>query len=142
MIQMRIFYIDYENVHYDGLDGVENISCKDKIIIFGGTNDGIRFSDINCLLKTKAKLEFVTVSTGKKDALDFQLVSHLMLNIDKRYEYFIIAKDTGYNYAIEMANRLGYSNIKRFDSIKASLSLPESSVVECNVITAVPLTKW
>lgn len=139
---MRIFYIDYENVHYNGLDGVECISCKDKVIIFGGTNDGIRFSDINCLLKTKAKLEFVTVSTGKKDALDFQLVSHLMLNIDKRYEYFIIAKDTGYNYAIEMANRLGYSNIKRFDSIKASLSLSESSVVESAVITDIPLSKW
>ena len=139
---MRIFYIDYENVHYVGLAGIENISCKDKIIIFGGINEGIRFEDISRLLKTKAKLDFVTVLTGKKDALDFQLVSHLMLNIDKRYEYFIIAKDTGYDYAIEMAKCFGYSNIKRFDSIKTSLSLPESSVVESAVITDIPLSKW
>ena len=68
-------------------------------------------------MKSKAQLEILPVQTGKKDALDFQLVTHLMLKYNNKNEYVIISKDQGYDFAIEMAKTLGKENIKRFDTI-------------------------
>ena len=114
---MRIFYIDYENVRTDGLRGIDKIDTKTKVYLVCGINDCIRLIDVNYIMKSRAKFEILPVQTGKKDALDFQLVTHLMLNYSKHNEYVIISKDQGYDFAIEMAKTLGKENIKRFDTI-------------------------
>ena len=114
---MRIFYIDYENVRTEGLRGIDKIDTKTKVFLVCGINDCIRLIDVNYIMKSKAKLEILPVQTGKKDALDFQLVTHLMLKYNKKNEYVIISKDQGYDFAIEMAKTLGKENIKRFDTI-------------------------
>lgn len=118
---MRIFYIDYENVRQEGFRGIEKISKADKVYILGGINDTIRLVDIGYFMKIKAKFEIVLVSTGKKDALDFQLVTHLMLKYNKKNEYIIVSKDQGYDFAIEMAERLGKDKITRFATIEEAL---------------------
>ena len=80
---MRIFYIDYENVRTEGLRGIDKIDTKTKVFLVCGINDCIRLIDVNYIMKSKAKLEILPVQTGKKDALDFQLVTHLMLKYNK-----------------------------------------------------------
>ena len=114
---MRIFYIDYENVRTEGLRGIDKIDTKTKVFLVCGINDCIRLIDVNYIMKSKAKLEILPVQTGKKDALDFQLVTHLMLKYNNKNEYVIISKDQGYDFAIEMAKTLGKECIKRFDTI-------------------------
>lgn len=119
---MKVYYVDYENVNHWGLEGIEKLSRSSKVYIVCRDTDTLRFMDINPLLETKANIEILTVSTGGrdapsfqlKDALGFQLITHLMLKYNKNNEYFIIAKDKVYDFAIEMAKRLGKDNIKRF----------------------------
>ena len=127
---MRIFYIDYENVRTEGLRGIDKIDTKTKVFIVCGINDCIRLIDVNYIMKSKAKLEILPVQTGKKDALDFQLVTHLMLKYNKKNEYVIISKDQGYDFAIEMAKTLGKENIKRFDTVNEAYEEAKKSKVE------------
>ena len=50
-----IALIDYENVNSNGLKGVENVSSKDKLIIFYKENSTITMSAHKKLESTKAE---------------------------------------------------------------------------------------
>lgn len=135
----RIFYIDYENVTSNGFNGCENLTKQDKIIIFaGGGADGIGRDAAKILLYTKAKIEIINVQVGMKDALDFQLVTHISNQCKKKNVYYILSKDKGYDFAVYMLNRLGYCNINRCESVASALhfDIGTSSVSDKSTVTA------
>lgn len=115
-VVIMIALIDYENVGSNGLKGVENISSKDKIIIFYKENSTLTMSAHKKLECSKAEKEYICVKKNTKNALDFQLVAYLGLLCYKEpdKEYAIISNDGGFDSAIEFlkAFKIGrYSNL-------------------------------
>ncbi len=103
----RVYLIDYENVHKEGLEGAEALSGYDRIILFYSVKaDSISIDTLN---KCKAKIEFIKAEVGTLNALDFQLVAHLFYNMKKNKDYFIITRDQGFRAILNMAKNTGVS---------------------------------
>lgn len=114
-----IALIDYENVNSSGLKGVENISSKDRLIIFYKENSTITMSSHKKLESTKANKEYICVKKSTKNALDFQLVAYLgvLCSKDPTQEYVIISNDGGFDSAIDF---LSDFNITRYTNLALS----------------------
>ena len=73
-----IYLIDFENVHSDGLKGIEQLGKKDKCYIFYSEHAGVlTFNMHKRITESKADIFYVEAQVGMKNALDFQLVSYL-----------------------------------------------------------------
>lgn len=125
---MRVFLIDFENVHNDGLAGIDMLTDDDEVVIFYSANaDSISFELLHKFMFSKAKLNYYKVRRGGKNALDFQLSSYLgyRLKIEPDAEFYIISKDNGFDFVIDFWS-YGYVDIspylKRFISIKTMLA--------------------
>jgi len=91
---MRYYLIDYENVHAEGMHGsrLANMEAAQIKIFYSGN-----------ISPPDGTFEFIKLKRSGKNALDFQIVSHLATLIvkDPIAEYFIISKDQGYLSAID-----------------------------------------
>jgi len=72
---MRELFIDFENVHKSGLEGIESLSRFDRVFLF--YSDAAESIDIDQIVSCKARLKFVKAVNGQPNALDFQLVAFL-----------------------------------------------------------------
>lgn len=114
---MRRIYVDYENVQSFGLNGIEMLSEEDKVVLFYSIHaETMRIGVVRKLIASDAQITFVEAETGSLNALDFQLVAALFMNIKQDREYFIVSKDSGFDPAIHMGESAGYS-ICRITSI-------------------------
>jgi len=125
---MRIFLIDYENVHSDGMVGVDMLSEDDEVVIFYSLNaDTLTFELLHKLMFCKAKLSYYKIKRGGRNALDFQLSTYLGYLAESRSdaEFYIISRDNGYDYAIDFWES-GYLDVKpkvrRFPGIRQMLT--------------------
>ena len=117
---MRIFYVDYENVQSVGLESIELLDENDKVIIFYSDHaDSMKIEIVRQLMSSKAQVEFVIAETGTLNALDFQLVACLFLDIKAENQVFIVSRDTGFDAAIGMGKKRDYNDIKRIPSISS-----------------------
>jgi hypothetical protein len=133
---MRIFYVDYENVQSLGLEGIEQLVASDKVYIFYSVHaETMKISVVRQILGCSAEVEFVEADTGTENALDFQLVASLFMNVDDANEYYIISRDTGFDAAIKMGARSGYCNIKRISKL---IELLQPELVVANTVPAEP----
>ncbi len=109
-----VYYVDFENVHFDGLRGVERLNVEDRVLIYCRENDVevIR----RCLHKTKASVKCCIVNDFSRNALDFELISDLFKSDFEGVKY-IISNDKGYDAAIHRGMRNG-NLIFRRTSIK------------------------
>lgn len=104
---MNYYLIDLENVRRNGFAGIESLSEKDHVIIFySDFADSIPIDLHFQINASPAKFEFRKVLVGSKNALDFQLCSHLgylisyALRWKKNAAFYIVSNDTGYNVLI------------------------------------------
>lgn len=98
---MRYYFIDYENVHQSGMNGIEKLTENDKLIIFYTTNaETLTFSLYEKLILCKAEIQLYKVQCGGKNALDFQLATFLgyILGQNTDIDCHIISNDKGYEY--------------------------------------------
>lgn len=96
---MAVYLIDFENVHSNGISGVEKLSADDKVYIFYTENaSSLSFSSHIKLLACPAEVTYYNVEAGGKNALDFQLASFLgyLIGSDSDDCYYIISGDKGY----------------------------------------------
>lgn len=96
---MAIYLIDFENVHSDGLKGVEQLDRKDECYIFYSEHAGVlTFNMHKKITESRAKIYYVEAQVGMKNALDFQLVSYLgyMLREKPEETYCIISNDKAF----------------------------------------------
>lgn len=101
---MATYLVDLENTGLAGLSGLEELSPKDKVIVFYGTRTGsIAFDKHVELTKAKADVTYTKTERVAKNYLDFQLVTYLGYLIGSGQErvYYIISKDKGYDSCIE-----------------------------------------
>ena len=77
------YYIDYENVHNEGLNGIELLDQGDKVTLFYSDKaDTLKIDVVQLLMGSSARIEFVKIVNGVENALDFQLITALMCNYD------------------------------------------------------------
>ncbi len=96
---MAIYLIDFENVHSDGLKGIEQLDRKDECYIFYSEHAGVlTFNMHKKITESCAKIYYVEAQVGMKNALDFQLVSYLgyMLREKPEETYCIISNDKAF----------------------------------------------
>lgn len=99
----RYYLIDYENVHQTGLNGIENLTENDRLVIFYTTNaETLTFSVYEKLMQCRAEIQLYKVQCGGKNALDFQLATFLgyILGNNPDTECHVISNDKGYEYVI------------------------------------------
>ena len=120
------YFIDYENVRGAGLTGVENLHKGDKVVVLYGSKDSaLKLGQVQNVLNSPAKVEFIKVATGKHDALDFQLVALMFMKMKKKRDYYIISKDTGFDFAIHMAKARGLERVFRRETISGAKLEPK-----------------
>ncbi|MDR2560060.1 MAG: hypothetical protein LBC86_11055 [Oscillospiraceae bacterium] len=129
---MRVFFIDFENVHSEGMAGVDHLTEADEVIIFYSSNaDSITFDILHKLMFCKSKLNYYKIKRGGKNALDFQLSCYLGFRIkkDPEAEFYIISKDNGYDFIMDFWEQ-GYCGIepciRRFNNIRTLLQWQEA----------------
>ena len=101
---MTYYLIDYENTGENGLDGIENLDSRGRVIIFYSENaDKMSFDLHQMLQECSASIEFKKITTGKKNALDFQLATYLGYLMAKAEggNFYIVSKDLGYEVLLE-----------------------------------------
>ena len=114
-IQKRYYLIDYENVHYSGLNGLEKLTEISTVIIFYTQNaESIPIPFFQKFAECKAKIEFYRVECGEKNALDFQLssflgyaISQCAENCKKKVKFYIVTKDNGFNCLMDYWKKQG-----------------------------------
>ncbi|WP_022765274.1 PIN domain-containing protein [Butyrivibrio sp. XPD2006] len=112
---MKDFFIDFENVHKSGLEGIETLSRFDRVFLF--YSDAAESIDIDQIVSCKARIKFVKAVNGQPNALDFQLVGFLFRKLRRGRKYFIISKDKGYTSIMGLAKEYG-AMIEMYESIK------------------------
>lgn len=129
---MAIYFIDYENVHVDGLKGVAKLSEEDLVCIFYSEKaNTLTFGLHRRLLESKAKIEYIKVSTGTPNSLDFQLTSILGYKIAKEenQEYVIVSKDKGFDSTVEFWNKRKI-DITRVENITTDVQNSKNELVQ------------
>ncbi|MCD8095978.1 MAG: PIN domain-containing protein [Ruminococcus sp.] len=97
---MKSFLIDFENVKSKGLTGIESLNEEDHVIIFYSENsDTISFEMHYMVMQAKAKIDYMKVRVGGKNALDFQLCSLMGYLVAKgnNTHIFVISNDKGFD---------------------------------------------
>lgn len=101
------YYVDYENLHDSAFGNIEALSKNDKIYIL--TTSKLSAYLLKRIQKCKCGVECINVKSGMHDALDFQLVTYLLLQAanKKKDNYVIVSKDRGYDYVIDIVREHG-----------------------------------
>ncbi len=98
---MALFFVDLENVHSSGLEGIENLGKNDRVFIFYTVNSQtLTVSAHLNIMNSPADIRYTEVSTGGKNALDFQLSTFLgrCTAVYPDNSFFIISNDTDYDF--------------------------------------------
>ena len=101
---MNYYLVDFENVRTEGLKNFIGINEKDAIVIFYSEQcKNITLDVIENITRLNVSLSCCKVKTGTKNALDFQLASHLGYLIGKgeHAKYFIVSNDKGFDCLCE-----------------------------------------
>lgn len=101
---MKYYLVDYENVKTDGLKDLTGVKTGDVVILFYSDQcKNITLDIMDRMVQRNIKFSFCKVTTGVKNALDFQLASHLgyLIGKDKDAKYYIVSNDKGYDCLCE-----------------------------------------
>ena len=108
---MNYYLIDYENIRKDGVRFLEGVRERDAVVMFYSEQcKNISLDVIDEIVRMKLQYTSVKAKVGTKNALDFQLASHLGYLIgrgDRASVYYIISNDKGYDCLCEYWKELG-----------------------------------
>lgn len=102
MLLLNYYLIDFENVRTDGIRDLKGVSEGDAIILFYSEQcKNISLDVIDSIMKLKVQYSSFKAKVGTKNALDFQLASHLGYLIgqgnNQESKYYIVSNDKGYD---------------------------------------------
>ena len=132
---MAFYYIDFENVHNPGLEGVEHLGKRDKVFVIYNEKfkPKLPLEIMERLEESEAEVEFVAAEGGIKHALDFQLVGLMFRKIRKGQQIHIVSKDLGYKAVFKLASQYG-ATVELINSIRED---PDLAIREIT-----PEEKW
>ena len=99
---MNCYYVDYENVQNDGLNGIQNLRKSDQVFILYSKNaNKLKPKMVQNIKKSLAKVSFIEIQYLGSNALDFQLCVLMGMKIGefsgKTLDIYIVSKDHGYD---------------------------------------------
>lgn len=110
---MNYFFVDFENVHSGGFEGIEYYNKDDIIyLMYTEASKTISVKVLDKFLKNNVtNLHLIKVAAGGKNALDFQLSTYLGYLIAKTEEqnvgYYIVSRDSGFDFIVSFWNGYG-----------------------------------
>ena len=128
---MAIYLIDFENVHSDGLKGIEQLADNDVCYVFYSEHAGVLTFNIHKkIIDSKAKIYYVEAQVGMKNALDFQLVSYLgyMIREDQEAYYCVISNDRAFALVADFWKKKGVE-VACAVSLAAAVRLKENEKI-------------
>ena len=112
-IIMNYYLVDYENVKMDGLKDLTGVNNGDTMILFYSDQcKNISLDIMDCIVNRNIQFRCSKVATGTKNALDFQLSSHLGYLIGQaspNAKYYIISNDKGFDCLCDYWKKLNIS---------------------------------
>ena len=127
-----VFFIDYENVHDDGLDGYGELTGDDRVIIFYGTQiKNISFERHIEMMSSKAVVSYIKTGKIAKNYLDFQLTTYLgyIIGQGQNSVFRIISKDTGFDSTVDFWKERGF-DVSRQETINGhEIAAPERPII-------------
>lgn len=130
----RLFIIDTENIGGTQYEGLSQLSKKDKVVfIMSKNSQGLQGLVMNEIINCKAIKESILVDVGAKNALDFQLIAYLSMQIQKNRKcnkYYIISKDKGYDAVVNFLNQQSKAEIARITSFNINSSSLKNEYIE------------
>lgn len=141
---MKVFLVDFENVHEDGLDGISSLTAEDKVIVFHGPKkELVNLSIVESIVKSKADFDFIGTKRTADNYLDFQLSTYLgyLINQHPNAEFCIVSKDTDYDATIDFWKDNKKLKVNRQSNIsgKVKIAIPvnptESKSTESKAVT-------
>lgn len=124
---MAVYLVDFENVTSAGISGIQRLTKEDKVYIFYTVNaSNMSFAAHMNLLSSPAEVIYYNVTSGGKNALDFQLSSFLgyLVSRGEDKEFYIISNDKGYDHVKSFWEKSGITQdvtINSSPSINRSL---------------------
>lgn len=103
----RYFFVDYENVNREGLNGIKNLSREDCVrIYYSDSAETLTFGLHRRINASKAYFEYIKVQIPIKNAVDCQILFDVrdLAKEHRNTEYYIVSKDSDYDKAIEEFN--------------------------------------
>lgn len=104
------YLVDTENINTCWINIFKRMDRQDQMMLFYTENTPyLSYEYMNDLLRLERKPEMIRCKTGR-NALDFQLVSHLgyLIHTDKTREYVIVTKDKAYSVVAEYWTEKGF----------------------------------
>lgn len=96
---MSVFLVDFENVTSAGLAGIDKLSESDTVYIFYTQSAAsLSFDAHRNIMTSSAKVNYICVTAGAKNALDFQLDSFLgyLAAVSEDRKFYIVSADNGF----------------------------------------------
>jgi len=113
-----IIFLDFENIQTIDLGKIKNE--KNTILLFIGRNQNkIPFELVKDAQQFGKRLSWVKIEGEGKNNLDFHIAYELGVydrSVDRKIEFVILSKDTGYDFLIRYINRNG-RKCRRINSV-------------------------
>lgn len=114
----RVFFIDYENVDTNGLDGLTRLTSQDHVYIYySEAHSRMSFGLHRRICESNSQFFYRKVKDNSKNALDNELMreANTVVN-EKNTDYYIISNDKGYSSFVKKKVIDGYK-IDQFATI-------------------------
>lgn len=137
---MAIYLIDFENVHSDGLKGIEQLAENDVCYVFYSEHAGVLTFNIHKkIIESRAKIYYVEAQVGMKNALDFQLVSYLgyMIRENQEASYCVISNDRAFALVADFWKNKGV-DVASAVSLAAAVRLKENEKTASQLASLIP----
>ncbi len=114
----RVFFVDYENVDTNGLDGLSRLTAQDQIYIYySEAHSRMSFGLHRRICESNSDFLYRKIKDNSKNALDNELMREASSVVcEKNTDYYIISKDKGYSKFVKQKVIDGYK-IDQFSTI-------------------------
>jgi hypothetical protein len=115
----RYFFVDYENVNRDGLNGITKLTSDDCVrIYYSEAADTLTFGLHRRINESSANFEYIKIQMPIKNAVDCKIAFDIIdiANMSKKSEFYIISNDNDYDKAID-SFKVHKINVKRIPEI-------------------------
>ncbi len=114
----RVFFVDYENVDTNGLDGLTRLTSQDCVYIYySEAHSRMSFGLHRRICESNSELYYRKIKDNSKNALDNEMMREAndVIN-EKNTDYYIISKDKGYHAFVNKKVLAGYK-VDQFPTI-------------------------
>ena len=129
----RVFFVDYENVDTNGLNGLSRLTSQDQIYIYySEAHSRMSFGLHRRICESKSEFIYRKIKDKSKNALDNELMREAENVIcDKNADYYIISDDKGYSsfvkkkvvsgFKVDQYPTISETNKKKKDDLKKTI---------------------